>query len=86
VIAAILVGIVGVGVAFAVQQTSEGCACIVRRADAVDDAEEERYEDTALFAAVGVGTVTATVVTTLDAPRRVRQAASAGCTSFTTGG
>ena len=50
-IAAILVGIVGVGVAFAVQQTYEGCACIVRRADAVDDAEEERYEDPALFAA-----------------------------------
>jgi len=36
--------LVGAGVAFAVQQVYEGCACIVRRADAVDDAEEERYE------------------------------------------
>jgi hypothetical protein len=84
VIAALLVGIVGIGVAFAVQQTYEGCACIVRRADAVDDAEEERYEDPALFAAGGVGTVTATVTTLDAAPRRVRQAASASCTSFTT--
>jgi hypothetical protein len=79
VIAAILVG---AGVAFAVRQTYEGCACIVRRADAVDDAEEERYEHTAAFAAVDAGTIAATVVTTLDAtPRRVRRAASAGCTS-----
>jgi hypothetical protein len=52
-IAAILVG---VGVAFAAQQTYEVCACIVRRADAVDDAEEERYEHPALFAGLDAGT------------------------------
>jgi len=74
--------LVGACVAFAVQQVYEGCACIVRRADAVDDAEEERYEQTAAFAAVDAGTVAATVVTTLDTtPRPIRRAASVGCTS-----
>ncbi|PYR03614.1 MAG: hypothetical protein DMF97_01655 [Acidobacteria bacterium] len=81
-LAAVAAILVGAGVAFAVQQAYEACACIVRRADAVDDAEEERYERTAVFAAVDAGTVAATVVTTFNhAPRPVRRAPSAGCTS-----